>query len=54
MSARDFVNDTLLPWLESEMAEKVEGNKSYLTGFEDAVRGMTRFIEEHRNRWDIE
>ena len=30
MSARDFINDTLLPWLEQELADQPRGNKHYL------------------------
>jgi hypothetical protein len=52
MSARDFINETLLPWLEKEIADDVRGPKPYLAGFEDAMRAMTRFIEAHRQDWD--
>jgi hypothetical protein len=52
MAARDFINEALLPWLEREIADDTRGNKHYLTGFEDAMRGMTRFIEAHRDEWD--
>jgi hypothetical protein len=52
MTARDFINETLLPWLEREIADEAKGNKHYLRGFEDAMRGMTRFIESHRDDWD--
>jgi len=48
MAARDFINETLLPWLEREIADEAKGNKHYLTGFEDAMKGMTRFIESQR------
>jgi hypothetical protein len=34
MSARDFINETLLPKLERELAEEARGNKHYLAGFE--------------------
>ena len=53
MSARDFINETLLPWLEREIADEAKGNKHYLAGFEDAMRGMTRFIEAQRGDWDV-
>jgi len=52
MNARDFINETLLPWLEREIREDAKGNKHYLKGFEDAMSGMTRFIEAHRHDWD--
>ena len=54
MSARDFINETLLPWLEEEIADDVPGNKQYVRGFEDAMRSMTRFVEAHRDRWDTD
>jgi hypothetical protein len=53
MSARDFINETLLPWLEREIADEAKGNKHYLAGFEDAMKGMTRFIESQRDEWDV-
>jgi hypothetical protein len=53
MTARDFINETLLPWLEHEIADEAKGNKHYLRGFEDAMRGMNRFIEKHRDDWDV-
>jgi len=53
MAARDFINETLLPWLERELADEAKGNKHYLAGFEDALKGMTRFIESHRDEWDV-
>ena len=53
MPARDFINETLLPWLEREIADEVStGSQHYLRGFEDALRMMNRFIEEHRPEWD--
>jgi len=52
MSARDFINETLLPWLEEEVASEAKGNKHYITGAEDAMKAMARFIESHRNEWD--
>ena len=54
MPARDFINDTLLPWLEQEIADEARGNQHYLRGFEDALKGMSRFIEEHRQEWDTD
>ena len=53
MAARDFINETLLPWLECEIADEAKGNKHYLAGFEDALKGMTRFIESQRDEWDV-
>jgi hypothetical protein len=53
MAARDFINETLLPWLEREIADEAKGNKHYLAGFEDAMKGMTRFIESQRDEWDV-
>jgi hypothetical protein len=52
MSARDFIDDTLLPWLESEIRSEARGNKHYIAGFEDAMKGMIQFIQLHRARWD--
>ena len=53
MAARDFINETLQPWLEREIADEAKGNKHYLAGFEDALKGMTRFIESQRDEWDV-
>jgi hypothetical protein len=53
MSARDFINETLLPKLERELADEAKGNKHYLAGFEDALKAMTRFIESQRDEWDV-
>jgi len=53
MAARDFINETLLPWLEHEITDEAKGNKHYLAGFEDALKGMTRFIESQRDEWDV-
>ncbi len=54
MSARDFINETMLPWLETEIKDDAKGNKQYIAGFEGAMRCMVRFIETHRNHWDVE
>ena len=54
MSARDFINDTLLPWLEQELADQPRGNKRTSAGFDDAVKGMARFFETHRRQWDTD
>jgi len=53
MAARDFINETLLPKLEHELADEAKGNKHYLAGFDDALKVMTRFIESHRHEWDV-
>jgi hypothetical protein len=53
MSARDFINETLLPWLEEEIASEAKGNKHFVAGVERAMKAMTRFIEAHRNDWDV-
>ncbi len=42
MSARDFINETLLPKLERELTDEARGNKHYLAGFEDALKAITR------------
>ena len=49
MSVRDFINETLLPKLERELADEAGGNKHYLAGFESALKAMTQFIESHRD-----
>jgi hypothetical protein len=49
MSVRDFINETLLPKLERELADEARGNKHYLAGFESALKAMTQFIESHRD-----
>ena len=51
MSARDFINETLLPKLERELADEARGNKHYLAGFEGALKVMTQSIESHRDEW---
>jgi hypothetical protein len=53
MSARDVINETLLPKMERELADEAKGNKHYLAGFEDALKAMTRFIESQRDEWDV-
>ena len=53
MSARDFINETLLLRLEREFADEARGNKHYLAGFQDALKAMTPFIESHRVEWDV-
>jgi hypothetical protein len=51
MSARDFINETLLPKLERELADEARGNKHYLAGFEGALKVLTPFIESHWDEW---
>jgi hypothetical protein len=53
MSARDFINETLLPWLESEISSEAKGSQHYIAGVEDTMKALTRFIECHRNEWDV-
>ena len=43
MAARDFINETLLPWLEREISDQAKGNKHYLAGFEDALTRHDQF-----------
>jgi hypothetical protein len=38
MSPRDFIEDTLLPWLETEIAAEADGNKHYIAGFQQETR----------------
>ncbi len=52
MSARDFINETLLPMLERELLDEAKGNKQFIAGFEGAVRAITELIESHRHEWD--
>jgi hypothetical protein len=52
MAARDFINETLLPWLEEEIASDAKGSQHYIRGVEDTMKALTRFIESHRNKWD--
>jgi hypothetical protein len=52
MSARDFINETLLPTLERELADEANGNKHYIAGFEGAVKAIRELIEAHRHEWD--
>ena len=59
MPARDFINETLLPKLERELADEAKGNKHYLAGcwrptekpppIRGALKTMTQFIESHRD-----
>ena len=53
MPARDFINDTLLPALKEALADEVKGNKQYLAGYNDALKAITRYLEESRHRWDV-
>ena len=53
MPARDFINDSLLPTLSEAIADDVRGNKQYLRGFDDALKAITRFLEESRHHWDV-
>jgi len=53
MSARDFIESELLPWIDKELADNPNGNKHYLAGFDDAIAAMRKFIELHRPQWDV-
>jgi hypothetical protein len=52
MAARDFINETLLPWLEEEIASEAKGSQHYIRGMEDAMKAVTKFMETHRHDWD--
>ena len=52
MSARDYLNDTLLPSLQEALADEVKGNRHYVQGYDDALKAVLRFLEESRHRWD--
>jgi hypothetical protein len=53
MAARDFINETLLPWLEEQIASDAQGSQHYIRGVEDTMKALTRFIELHRDEWDV-
>jgi hypothetical protein len=53
MPARDFINDTLLPSLAEALGDEPRGNKHYLAGYNDALKAVTRFLEETRHLWDV-
>jgi hypothetical protein len=53
MSARDFIDDTFLPALKDALADDIKGNKHYLAGYDDALKAITRFLEESRHHWDV-
>src|SRR5262245_50657143 len=53
MSARDFINDTLLPSLAEAIAVKPHGNQHYLAGYDDTLKAIRRFLEEARPQWDV-
>lgn len=54
MSARDFIEAELLPWIEATLAEEAAGSKHFLAGFDSALKGVRYFIEQHRRQWDVE
>jgi hypothetical protein len=54
MSARAFINDTLLPWLEHERPDRPGGNQHYRRGLDDARKEMAAFLEAHRRQWDTD
>jgi len=53
MSARDFIDGTLLPSLREALAEEPQGDKRYLAGYDDALKAVARFLEESRHLWDV-
>jgi hypothetical protein len=53
MAARDFINETLLPWLEEQIAAEAQGSQHYIRGVEDTMKALMRFIELHRDEWDV-
>jgi hypothetical protein len=53
MAARDFINETLLPWLEEQIASEAQGSQHYIRGVEDAMKALVRFVELHRDEWDV-
>ena len=53
MAARDFINETLLPWLQEEIASEAKGSQHYIAGMEDAMKAIIRFIDLHRDEWDV-
>jgi hypothetical protein len=53
MAARDFINETLLPWLEEQIAAEAQGSQHYIRGVEDAMKALVRFVELHRDEWDV-
>ncbi len=53
MAARDFINETLLPWLEEQVAAKAQGSQHYIRGVEDSMKALVQFVELHRDEWDV-
>ena len=53
MAARDFIIDNLIPSLSEAIADEARGNKQYLRGFDDALKAITRFLEDSRHLWDV-
>lgn len=53
MSARDFIDGTLLPSLREALADELQGDKRYLAGYDDALKAVTRFLEESLHLWDV-
>ncbi len=54
MSAREFIENDLIPWLEAELADNPPGNKHLIAGFEIGLGSVRQFIELRRPQWDIE
>ena len=53
LTALDFINETFLPWLEEEITSEAKGNKHYIRSVEDSMKALARFIEQHRNEWNV-
>jgi hypothetical protein len=46
MSAREFIDGTLLPSLREALADEPRGHPHYLAGYDDALKAVSRFLEE--------
>ena len=53
MSARDFIDGTLLPSLREALADEPQGNPHYLAGYDNVLKAVTRFLEASRHLWDV-
>ena len=47
-----FDNHRSYEFFFREITDQARGNKHYLRGFEDALKGMASFVEAHRDQWD--
>jgi hypothetical protein len=43
----------LLPWLEEQIAAEAQGSQHYIRGVKDTMKALERFIESHRDGWDV-